>query len=41
MKSKRFFQIFIVLLLVFSSVGNVQANSDRAFDPQDAIVIIA
>ena len=39
MKSKRFFQIFIVLLLVFSSVGNVQANSDRAFDPQDAIVI--
>ena len=39
MKTKRLFQIFIMLALLFSSVGSVQANSERALEPQDAIVI--
>lgn len=39
MKTKRLFQLFIVLVLMFSSVGNVQANSERALAPQDAIVV--
>ena len=39
MKSKRLFQIFIVFVLLFSSVGSVQANSVHALAPLDAIVI--
>ena len=39
MKSKRLFQIFVVLVLLFSSVGSVQANSETALEPLDAIVI--
>ena len=35
MKTKRLFQLFIVLVLMFSSVGNVQANSERALAPQE------
>ena len=39
MKTKRLFQIFIVLVLMFSSVGNAQANSERALAPLDAVII--
>ena len=39
MKSKRLFQIFVVLVLLFSSVGSVGANSEAALETQYAIVI--
>ena len=39
MKSKRLFQILVVLVLLSSSVGSVHANSDHILAPQDAIVI--